>query len=147
MGLDMYAYAIKRRGCRHDHSDCWVNRALSLACAGEAERPDVDVERIAEEEGWEKIFYWRKHPNLHGWMERLYRQKGGTADSFNCNSVRLTLDDLDALADAVEGRLPETSGFFFGKSDFHPVERDREFIQLARARIRLGYDVYYDSWW
>jgi hypothetical protein len=25
----------------------------------------------------EELYYWRKHPNLHGWMEALYRLKGG----------------------------------------------------------------------
>ena len=33
----------------------------------------------------EQIHYWRKHPNLHGWMEDLYRAKGGAAE-FNCRS-------------------------------------------------------------
>lgn len=23
-----------------------------------------------------KLHYWRKHPNLHGWMEQLYYAKG-----------------------------------------------------------------------
>ena len=25
----------------------------------------------------EELYYWRKHPNPHGWMEQLYRKKGG----------------------------------------------------------------------
>ena len=30
---------------------------------------------------WAELYYWRgKHPNLHGWMEDLYRAKGGSAD-------------------------------------------------------------------
>ena len=37
-----------------------------------------------------RIHYWRKHPNLHGWIESLYYEKGGTADSFNCVNVKLT---------------------------------------------------------
>jgi hypothetical protein len=29
-----------------------------------------------------EFHYWRKHPDLHGWMERLYREKGGIDRSF-----------------------------------------------------------------
>ena len=28
-----------------------------------------------------QIFYWRKHLNLHGWMEKLYRANGGSMSS------------------------------------------------------------------
>ena len=41
----------------------------------------------------ERIHYWRKHPNLHGWMENLYFEKGGTEVS-NCIALVLTTDDL-----------------------------------------------------
>ncbi len=33
------------------------------------------------------LHYWRKHPNLRGWMEACYYGKGGSADDFNCVSV------------------------------------------------------------
>ena len=38
-----------------------------------------------------------KHPNLHGWMERLYRTRGGKEDKFNCVNIQLTADDLQKL--------------------------------------------------
>src|SRR5688572_30017930 len=41
-----------------------------------------------------ELHYWRKHPDLHGWMARLYREKGGIGPDFNCNTLVLTLDDL-----------------------------------------------------
>lgn len=34
-----------------------------------------------------ELHYWRKHPNLHGWMEQLYRDKGGAEEIFNCAAV------------------------------------------------------------
>jgi hypothetical protein len=56
-------------------------------------------------------------PNLHGWMESLYCEKGGTADSFNCVNLQLTARDLDRLETAIRsGTLPLTQGFFFGES-------------------------------
>lgn len=94
-----------------------------------------------------EIHYWRKHPNLHGWMESLYFEKGG-ADTFNCITLALTAEDLDRLeADVRAGHLPPTSGFFFGESDGSEREDDLMFIATARAAIAEGKTVFYDSWW
>lgn len=96
------------------------------------------------------FFYWRKHPNLHGWMEKLYREKGGTEKVFNCVDVELTLEDLERLhKDVTEGNLPFTSGFFFGESfnDEEEVKKDLRFISEARAWIESGDKVCYSSWW
>lgn len=93
-----------------------------------------------------RFHYWRKHPNLHGWMEKLYREKGGKQE-FNCVPVRLNEEDPDRLYDGIKaGRLPETSGFFFGKSHGTDDE-DFEFIREARELIREGRAVFYSSWW
>ena len=95
-----------------------------------------------------ELAYWRKHPNLQGWMQELYYEKGGEGE-FNCVDVELTLEDLDALeATLDEEELPETVGFFFGSNaDDHYAETDREFIREARAAIKKGYKVFYSSWW
>jgi len=125
MGLDMYARKTKAR------------------LPGVV---DFDTDQIESEE----IFYWRKHPNLHGWMEHLYRKKGGAAESFNVTPVQLTMDDLTALRDAIEGRaLPDTAGFFFGQSFNNDQERaeDLQFIEKAIMAIGEGHAVYYTSWW
>lgn len=69
-------------------------------------RPEVDFEL---DPGAEQIHYWRKPLNLHGWMERLYHNKGGSNPDFNCNTVLLTPDDIDNLESAIKGKtLPET---------------------------------------
>lgn len=92
MGLDMYAMTTKRRR----------NSAIDFAV----------------HKGDEQIHYWRKHPDLHGWMEQLYYAKGGSND-FNCTPVTLTSDDLDDLEASIRDRtLPETTGFFFGLPPF-----------------------------
>ena len=129
MGLDMYAWKVK------------------------AEDALGDFNIAKDEEGQSKIeemFYWRKHHDLHGWMENLYRQKGGEKDSFNCVPVRLTEDDLFELEQDVRRKeLPETTGFFFGNNpqDKESIKHDLEFINRARTAINEGYAVYYDSWW
>ena len=63
--------------------------------------------------------------------------------------VKLTLEDIDALEEAIdESELPETQGFFFGEnSDEQYAEQDREFIEDARDLIKDGYTVFYYSNW
>ena len=111
-------------------------------------------ESKTDEEGFEyyedsmELAYWRKHPNLQGWMEDLWLAKGGEGE-FNCVDLELKIEDLDLLEQSLdESALPETVGFFFGaNSDDHYSEQDREFIVQARASIKQGYKVIYHSWW
>ena len=59
------------------------------------------------------LHYWRKHPNLHGWLEGLYREKGGCNEDFNLSTLRLNASDLDRLESAIlRRRLPDTDGCF-----------------------------------
>jgi len=123
MGLDQYANARRGEAKTDDEGFKYYEDSMELA-------------------------YWRKHPNLQGWMEDLYHEKGGV-EEFNCVDLELTLEDLDALEESLdEEALPETAGFFFGQnSDDHYAETDREFIVQARAAIKQGYTVIYSSWW
>ena len=85
MGLDMYAYAATKEDSEWNDGN---HRELS---------------------------YWRKHPNLHGWMEELYRAKGGNVEMFNGVELELTWEDLEVLErDILLSNLPNTVGFFFG---------------------------------
>jgi len=129
MGLDMYAHRVAEEHAVDD---------FTVACN-------------ENDEGYkEELFYWRKHHNLHGWMERLYRDKGGSADSFNCVYVRLTMEDLDRLEKDILGyKLPETTGFFFGNNppDEDSVREDMKFVAEAKVAVASGDAVYYSSWW
>jgi hypothetical protein len=101
------------------------------------------------ETGHREIAYWRKHPNLHGWMERLAKKKGYSYKSFNGVELELTWEDLDTLERAVKhDQLPGTQGFFFGENaDDHYRKQDLEFIRKARAELFLGLKVFYNSSW
>lgn len=125
MGLDMYAFTAPATAVTQD--------------------VDFDLNTI---DGITELHYWRKHPNLHGWMRDLYYTKGGTGRDFNCDPLRLTLDDITALEQAIRsGSLPDTSGFFFGETDGSEQNDDLQFIAKARTAIENGFAVCYDSWW
>jgi hypothetical protein len=119
MGLDMYAYVANKEQSHHSDSDS------------------------------QEIAYWRKHPNLHGWMERLAKSKNLDYDTFNGVELELTFDDIMQLEkDIHHGNLPSTTGFFFGEpSDEYYKEQDLEFIYEAKSRLFLGQRVFYNSSW
>lgn len=122
MGLDMYAYAASQ-----------ANQEWGTGAQRE-------------------IAYWRKHPNLHGWMEQLWHNRDHSPSDdpmFNGVEIELTWEDLDALEEDIRNdRLPSTSGFFFGdNSDNYYREQDLEFVRKARAEIFSGLKVFYNSSW
>jgi hypothetical protein len=135
MGLDMYAYTAPAELV----GDQQVDLGNKLFKDGNAV------------EGVETGFaYWRKFNHLHGWMERLYREKGGAGRKFNCDTLRLMPEDIDALeADMGAGNLTPTSGFFFGDSTLFPedVGSLEDFIADSRRAFEGGLAVIYDSWW
>jgi hypothetical protein len=100
-----------------------------------------------------EIAYWRKHPNLHGWMHRLWENKGcpngHPEDQFNGTELELTWEDLEELERAVTHKqLPGTSGFFFGNdADDYYREHDLKFVRDAKAEIFTGLKVFYNSSW
>ena len=137
MGLDMNAYCAAKSG---EEAEYWngvqfdpeLREYVNPKCA----RP-------------RELAYWRKHPNLHGWMEALYRNKGGTADSFNGIELELTWEDIDELERVIKKRqLPATTGFFFGRdADKEYYADDLEFVKKARTELFCGLKVFYNSSW
>lgn len=90
MGLDMYLSGVK-----------WL-------CGEEPPIEDgfeVDERRL-------KLGYWRKHPDLHGFIVREFAK--GVDD---CQEITLNREALIKILRAVDNdELPKTSGFFFGES-------------------------------
>ncbi len=146
MGLDMYAYVANKAGQQGEFYE---------SCVFDEETKDFFSPTVTKPR---EIAYWRKHPNLHGWMEQLWIAKGrpgfdeSTADrdpTFNGIELELTHKDLDELERAVtHGQLPSTRGFFFGDGadDFYR-ESDLAFIKNARAELFFGLKVFYNSSW
>jgi hypothetical protein len=127
----MYAYVAAKEGQMRDYYESYDYETDS--------GPVVKPREIA---------YWRKHPNLHGWMHKLWNERGHSGD-FNGDELELTAEDLDRLEHVIEqGQLPATSGFFFGNdADDHYKVQDLKFIQDARAELIVGMKVFYNSSW
>ena len=150
MGLDMYAYVATREGQQREYYDGaeWDEITKDLV--------NTKVNKPRE------IAYWRKHPNLHGWMEQLWRDKKylvqptnasapvqSDSDTFNGIEIELTAEDLDELERAVvHKKLPSTRGFFFGEeADQFYHDKDLAFIKAARIEMFMGLKVFYNSSW
>jgi len=151
MGLDMYAYVANRAGQQNEFYDQDIKFNKET---GDWDVPPGGITKPRE------LAYWRKHPNLHGWMESLWKRRlhesnkqepedHGWGSSFNGIELELTWQDLDELEQAVKhGGLPGTTGFFFGDgADDYYKEQDLQFIKEARAELFLGLKVFYNSSW
>ena len=150
MGLDQYAYVAAKASQRDEfyESSAWDESAKDFV--------NTTVTKPHE------IAYWRKHPNLHGWMERLWHKKldlgydpnaefrdDEDPGDFNGVELELTSQDLDELEQAItHGQLPETKGFFFGdpKDEYYRAQ-DLDFISEARFYMLSGAKVFYNSSW
>ena len=139
MGLDMYAYVAAKAGQQREFYD-----GCELQNDGDYTNPKVTQPR--------EIAYWRKHPNLHGWMEQLWNSRNGShqdGNTFNGIELELTWEDLDCLEETIKTNgLPSTTGFFFGHpADDHYQAQDLEFIKSAKTEIFCGLKVFYNSSW
>lgn len=143
----MYAYVAARAGAQAEFSEgaIWDKETGAMI------NPTVTEPR--------EIAYWRKHPNLHGWMQRLWVRKtneAGIVDDnpdrageFNGVELELTWEDLEQLEQDIRNKnLPNTSGFFFGsEKDDEYREHDLKFVREAKAEAFLGLKVFYNSSW
>lgn len=172
MGLDMYAFTLRQDLAPAEDVDISHSEIVLRHVAGDAFWQQlVDSEQIppndprhAELKAKRREFmqqataeglintdfaYWRKFNHLHGWMEKLYRKKGGQAESFNLCTVRLREEDLKQLLEEASGLTP-TPGFFFGSYESMTPEDVQEVVAFAARALQAiadGYAVYYDSWW
>ena len=147
MGLDQYAYVAARTG---QNAEWWDGAELD---------PDTRDYRNDKVNKPRELAYWRKHPNLQGWMESLWKRRMHESNQeihesewgsgFNGIELELTSEDLDDLERAVtHGQLPSTQGFFFGgDADQHYRDQDLAFIRDARAELFMGLKVFYNSSW
>ena len=127
MGLDMWMFGKEHR--------VWT------------EDPDA-TDLVESSEGIE-LAYWRKHPNLHGY---IVQQFAGGVDK--CQNIPLTATDLLDIIEAVKGlSLPHTEGFFFGQSHMDEDEIALDMDQLSKVLDWLKEDtkllrtIHYQASW
>lgn len=117
MGLDMYL--VEKIYSVDDHAD-----------EGHVERYEV-------------LAYWRKHPDLHGYIVQEFA--GGIDE---CQEIPLTKENIQQIIKAVkEDKLPYTTGFFFGVSDSADEQETIEKLNTALKKVEAGATVYYQASW
>lgn len=138
MGLDMYLHG--RKMVDYNRYD-------------ESKEPRVEdgfpVSDVILEMG-----YWRKHPNLHGYIVNTY------ADGEDeCQKIELDVDALYDIARAIRDKsLPHTDGFFFGDSSWHDGKEEEYALIFEKAALWLTAkrekipgefwrSVYYEASW
>lgn len=76
--------------------------------------------------------YWRKHPNLHGFIVKAFAN-----DMDNCQCIYLTEENLEEIIRSIkEKELPHTEGFFFGQSDGSEDEESIFIFEKVLAWLR-----------
>lgn len=139
MGLDMYLMGDAFR--THKHPD-----------RKEGAKP-FPIARVQYQ-----VAYWRKHPNLHGYIVRNFADKDGNGEPLDdCKDIWLSEESLGLIIAACKGDGSEfttTDGFFFGASDDTPEERaaDAATFEAALKWLRekeehVWKSVYYRASW
>ena len=79
-----------------------------------------------------ELGYWRKHPNLHGYIVETFAK--GVDE---CQQIDLNEADLKKIIEAITSEsLPHTEGFFFGASD--GSEKNDDVLTLQKALVWLA---------
>lgn len=167
MGLDMYMTARSSRNAvnkedaeRYDSPyyipaelASEVTALLNVHPLGQHQHDSFTRLRITVEQ---PVAYWRKHPNLHGFIVSEF------ADGVDeCQEILLTGSRLTTLREAiVNDELEETTGFFFGRSpdpeSEDPEEREwaqqrkEEDLAIITSCLALdaeGYEIVYQASW
>lgn len=101
-----------------------------------------------------EIAYWRKHSDLQGIMEKLYFEKDGSHEEFNCIPLLLSKEECENILDlskrivAGEEESPEARGFFWGESTNEKWQYTKEvFEKVLKDTDFENETVFYDSWW
>lgn len=116
MGLDMYL---------HDHKSFYTGTSAAESIRKE---DGLDIDSMTLDIG-----YWRKHPNLHGFIVQTFAE--GVDE---CQDIALDEDALDQIITAVaNGDLPHTEGFFFGSSEGDEAEKARDIAIFEKAKVWL----------
>ena len=114
------------------------------------DRPPPEAGKAIHKAELCELGYWRKHPNLHGYIVQAF------ADGKDeCQRIPLNEERLLQIIEAVKAQtLPHTTGFFFGESEGSDEEmkEDLRILQNALQWLRtqergIRRSVYYQASW
>lgn len=113
---------------------------------------DFPVGELGEED-----YYYRKHADLQGKIEEIWRRETKSTEDFNCVNFELTPEILDELVEygkskceeaKENGYKPGYGGFFWGEGRVEEWHRFfAEAAEMKRAITEHGQKVIYSSWW
>lgn len=135
MGLDMYFYSAP---------GSMDAAAIEAACDGQWAEDGFEDGEI------EEIGYFRKHADLHGKLEEIWRRShnGAEWDDFNDVYFEITPEILKELLDY--GKTDPSGnyqGFFWGETNPGDWEEFREMAKAFAAEMERGRKVwYYPNW-
>lgn len=117
MGLDMYLFGRK---------------ALFGAGGRESAQPrDNEGYKIDTVEV--ELAYWRKHPNLHGYIVETF-----AGDVDDCQPITLNEDNIELILRAIkDDELPHTEGCFFGTSEKSAAQMAEDVAVFEAALVWL----------
>lgn len=138
MGLDMYLRGEKF------YWSIWNNPDQ------EKKEDDYSVETV-----WLRLGYWRKHPNLHGYIVNTFAE-----GKDECQDIWLDVEHIEQIIQAIKDQnLPHTEGFFFGSSERSDpdelqamIDHDVAIFEKALAWLKdkqenMSKSVYYKASW
>ena len=168
MGLDQSIYVLRVdvpedvavKAVDIGHQDGHDNAEHCLAEFRHADYDESVFEPAISSNGqWEpgvadhyEFFYWRANWPLHRWMEKLYKERGGTyfIDGIMTGNLRLTLDDIICLQlDVASGRLPTADTESYSEEywqDYHQ-QQNLLFCERAEEAINAGDRLVYEGNW
>jgi len=139
MGLDQYFYSDEKEHPK-DAVDVGVyNDKIDYSDKDSWYRPGV-----------EKVWYFRKHHDLQGWMSQKAEQRGGEMQwGSMVGSLVLNPWDLDELEHDVKGdMLPKFSGFFHGEGNTEGYKEETlRMIEKLREEVKKGKSIIYSCSW
>ena len=128
--------------------DMWVFQTSEDNIKGLTD--NIDMKKLVQ------VWYLRNHHILHGCLENLYIEKGRKYKKFNCEYVKVTIEDINKLEQVLkEGELPITNDCYMKFGCFSKgyelcsvrYNRDLQFIRKARNILKDDNCLIYSWFW
>ena len=110
----------------------------------------MGLDMYFEDKNGNEICYFRKHSDLHGWLQERWLEANPDKqpDDFNCTKFPITQDILDGMKELCNQTEHEHySGFFWGESSKEDWEETKQLCDDIQNMLDEDETVNYYSWW